>query len=223
MVVRKIVDEDAAQKTIERKKTAPFGLLKKPDAKEVRVESVLLYYEQVMMITGRYTADYYRAAVHQIKVDHNVTEVVLGGGVFPVEPKSGWKKALSGKKAKNSVDLILEEHAFIDEEQTVFFDHAKKEIKFNLRLDAKNLENYPEKILEGNKHVRKSGMTDKEVIDLLISKLDRPSGPKIRDLKEKMTIGKIAEIYVPVYEARLAGPKGKAGILRLDAVADRIL
>jgi len=38
-----------------------------------------------------------------------------------------------------------------------------------------------------------------------------------------LTVNEINEIYVPVYEARLIGPKKKVGILRLDAVRKKVL
>jgi len=225
IVLRRTVDDEQARRIIEEKKTAPFRfLLKKPDRDEVHVHAVTLNYEPVIMVSGRYTADYYRSAVHPIKVDYNVTEVVLGGGVFPIQSKSKWKQALSTKKAKNKVDLILEEHAFIDDEHVAYFDHHGKEVKFNVKMDAKSVENYPSKILgDKSNTVKKPEVSDKDVIDGLFAKLSRPSGAKIRDLKEKLTINEISEIYVPVYEARLVGPKKKVEILRLDAVANRIL
>ena len=43
-------------------------------------------------------------------------EVVLGGGIFPIESKSTLRKAFVGNRGKNKVDLPLEEHVFIEEE-----------------------------------------------------------------------------------------------------------
>ena len=45
----------------------------------------------------------------------------------------------------------------------------------------------------------------------------------IRKLNEEFILGAITEVYVPIYEARLTGPKNKVGILRLDAVRNKIL
>lgn len=73
-------------------------MLKKPAKEEVHVDSIKLNYEAILMVSGRYTADFFRKAIHPIKVDHNVTEVVLGDGVFPIELKSRWKKNTRRKK-----------------------------------------------------------------------------------------------------------------------------
>ena len=45
----------------------------------------------------------------------------------------------------------------------------------------------------------------------------------VRDLNENLTINEITEIYVPIYEARLIGPKKKVEILRFDAVKKKVL
>ena len=38
-----------------------------------------------------------------------------------------------------------------------------------------------------------------------------------------LSLKEITEVYVPIYEARLTGPKNKVGLLRLDAVRKKIL
>lgn len=225
VVMRKRINDGEASDMIEEKKTGPFRvLLKKPDKNDVNVHSVTLNYESILMMSGRYTADFYRKAVHPINVDYNVTEVVLGDGVFQIQQKPNWKKVISSKKAKNRVDLVLDEHVFIDDEYVLFFDHHGVQVDFDYKLDPKNMENYPERVLRGDGIViKKPNLTDKQAIDLFNSKIVRPSGSEIRDLNEKVTINKILEIYVPIYEARLAGPKKKVEILRLDAARAKIL
>lgn len=225
IVLRKTLEQQKAEKMIEEKKSRIFrSFLKKPASEEVHTHSINLNYEPVLMISGSYKADFYRKAIHPIKVDYNVTEVVLGEGVFPIKTKSVWKKALSGKKAKNNVDLELEEHVLIDAEKTMFFDQHGKEIDFPYKLDAENRENYPTKILQNEKFViKKPEMTHKEAIEKLREELRGPTEPNIRDLKEELTINEISEIYVPIYEARLVGPKKKVEILRIDAVRNKIL
>lgn len=225
VVIGKKIDTDEAKKIIEEKKTGHFrSFLKKPDKKDIHVHSIVLNYESVLMISGRYKSNFYRKTTHTITVDHNVTEVVLGDGVFPIRNKSNWKKAISGKKGKNKIDLELEEHVFIDDEHTLFFDHHGVEVDFQYKMDPKNVEKYPAKILKDEKAViKKTTLTDKEAIDLFGAKMGRPSGPEIRDLDEQITISEISEIYVPIYEARLAGPKKRVEILRLDAARNKIL
>lgn len=122
------------------------------------------------------------------------------------------------------MELELEEHVFIENEDTVYFDHHGREIKFPFKLDSKSVENYPSKILEHNKeNVKKPEITFEAAINKLTQKLKSSLDQGFRDLHEKLAISKVSEIYVPIYEARLIGPKKKVGILRIDAVRKKVL
>ena len=95
-------------------------------------------------------ADYYRKAAQTISVNYNIRDVVLGGGLFPIRSKSRFTKALSRKHGKNKIDLKLEEHVFVEEEDELTFDHHGHEIKFPFKINSKTIENYPKRILEKN-------------------------------------------------------------------------
>lgn len=225
IVLKKIVDEQKARDIVENKKTDVFkSLLKKPKREEVHTHSIKLFYEAIMMVSGIYAANFFRKAVHSIKVDFNVKKVVLGDGVFPIKTKSGLNKALGGKKGKNSIDLELEEHVFIENEDTIYLDHHGKEIKFPFKINSKTIENYPTRILETNPiNIKKPEITNNSAIDILTKKLMKPLEKDVRDLKDEYIIKEVSEVYVPIYEARLIGPKKKVGLLRIDAVRNKIL
>ena len=42
-------------------------------------------------------------------------------------------------------------------------------------------------------------------------------------IEEEFVLREITEVFVPIYEARLIGPKKKVGIIRIDAVRNKIL
>ena len=42
-------------------------------------------------------------------------------------------------------------------------------------------------------------------------------------MDEKIDLSEILEVYVPIYEASLIGPKKKIKILRIDAVRKKVL
>lgn len=46
---------------------------------------------------------------------------------------------------------------------------------------------------------------------------------EIRELNDEFVLRDISEIYFPIFEARLIGPKKKVGIIRIDAVRKKIL
>lgn len=225
IVLKKIIDEKEASTIIEDKKTSLFKkLFKKPNPEEVHVQSLTLYYECLLKISGKYVADYFRKSTHIISVDSNVQEVVLGGGIFPIESKSTLRKAFVGNRGKNKVDLPLEEHVFVEEEGEVTFDHHGREIKFEFTIDSKTIENYPQQILESNSsNVKKPEITYDAAIEQLKTILKKPLEQDIRNLNDEFTLNMISEIYIPIFEARLVGPNKKIEILRIDAVKNKIL
>ena len=101
VVFLKKVDDDQAKEIVSQKKTNVFRkLLRKPKPDEVHVHSLQLFYESILIVSGKYSADFFRKAVHPITVDYNVSEVVLGGGVFPIRSKSMIMKKICSIKFK---------------------------------------------------------------------------------------------------------------------------
>ncbi len=225
IVLRKNIDEDDAMGIVDQKKTGPFkSLLSRPKKEDVHVHSMKLYYECLLTVSGKYMADYFRKATHSISVDSNVSEISLGDGVFPVRSKSGIKKAFVGKRGKNKIDLKLEEHVFVEDEDKLTFDHHGRDIKFLFKIDSKTVENYPQRLLEKNQaNVKKSETTHAAAIAKLQLHLKKPLESDVRALNDKFVLKEIAEVYVPIFEARLIGPKKKVGIIRIDAVRKKVL
>ncbi len=225
VVLRKKIDEEEAMEIVQQKKTNPFkSLLSHPKKEQVHVHSVKLYHECILIVSGKYIADYYRTATHTISVNYNIRDVVLGGGLFPIRSKSGFTKTLSGKRGKNKIDLRLEEHVFVEEEDELSFDHHGHEIKFPFKINSKTVENYPKRILEKNQqNIKKPEITNDAAIEKLQSQLKKPVEADVRDLTEEFVLREITEVYVPIFEARLIGPKKKVGIIRIDAVRKKVL
>ena len=225
IVLKKTINEEDASKIIEEKKTSLFKkLLKKPKPTEVHVHSLKLFYEGMLVVSGKYVADYYRKATHTISVDSNVQEVVFGDGIFPIRSKSTLQKAFDVSRGKNKIDLELEEHVFIEEENKLVFDHHGREIKSPYKIDSKTIENYPQRLLEQNSsNVKKPEISYEDAIDELKDFLKKPMESDVRKLNDDFTLNEIAEVYVPIFEARLIGPNKKIAILRIDAIKNKIL
>ena len=225
VVLKTTVSKEAAKEIIESKKTGVFKtLLARPKKDEVHVHSIKLNYECILLVSGKYVADYYRKAVHAVSVDSEVREVVLGDGVFPVRTKSGLEKALTGGRGKNKVDLPLEEHVFVEDEDQAAFDHHGRQIDMPYKVDSEAVENYPKRLLSTHEqNVRRLEITHDAALSKLRENLQRPLEPDVRDLTEEFVLQDAAEVFVPIFEARLVGPKKKVGILRLDAVRKKVL
>ena len=209
---------------IEKKKTSAFKSLLGTKKSDISVISTKLYYERMLRVSASYEADYFRKSIHKITVDYNVNEVILGDGVFPIREKSKFRKAILGKKSKNSIDLSLEEHVFVNNSKEITFDHHGKQVKLQHKLNSKTIENYSSKILENNaKNTRRSKLGHDDAVSLLEQSLRETLDADIRDLSDKFVLDMITEIFVPVFEARLVNRKKKIAILRIDAARKKIL
>ena len=112
----------------------------------------------------------------------------------------------------------------IENEDDIAFDHHGKEVNLPYKTTAKLIEKYPKRILDDNKdNVKKPEITIDGAIKKLVSKLKKPAESGIKSLKENVKINEILEVYVPIYESRLIGPKKKIKLLRIDAVRKKIL
>ncbi|MEO2201160.1 MAG: hypothetical protein ABGW47_00555 [Nitrosopumilus sp.] len=225
IVLRKNLENDDVMEIIEQKKTTPFkSLLSRPKKIDVHIHSLKLYYECILMVSGKYIADYFRKSTHTISVDSNVHKVIFGDGVFPVRAKSSFTKAFVGKRGKNKIDLKLEEHVFVEEEDELSFDHHGQDIKFPFKINSKTIENYPKRLLAKNEsNIKKPELTYDAAISKLQLQLKKPLESDVRNINDEFVLREISEIYVPIFEARLIGPKKKVGIIRIDAVRKKIL
>jgi hypothetical protein len=70
---------------------------------------------------------------------------------------------------------------------------------------------------------KKPEMTYDAAIDKLKKQLKKPMETDVKNLKEEFVLREISEIYVPIFEARLIGPKKKVGIIRVDSVRKKVL
>tara|TARA_Y100001949_G_scaffold85391_1_gene72121 strand:+ start:246 stop:959 length:714 start_codon:yes stop_codon:yes gene_type:complete len=230
VVLRPILDTDEAEQIIENRKTSRFrSMLQKPKKTEVHVHSLKLSYEAFLILSGRYTADFYRKVIHTINVEPNVKEIIVGGDTFPIKQGKGiigklGTKIKSSTRKKNQIDLELEEHVFLEEEKEVAFDHHGKEIKMSYKMSKKFIESYPRRTLAKTKNnVKKPEITYDAAAKRLITKLKKSVSIGRRNLKEKIIIDEIIELYVPIYEARLIGPKKNVRIMRIDSVRKKVL
>jgi len=230
VVLRPQLDLDDVEQIVENVKTSRFrSMLQKPKKSEVHVHSLKLSYEAFLILSGKYNADFYRKVIHTISVKPNVKEIVVSGYTFPIKQGKGvlgklGTKIKSSTRKKNQVDLEVEEHVFLDEEKDIAFDHHGKEIKMPYKMSSKLIESYPRRTLEKIKdNVKKPEITYDAAAKRLISKLKKSVSIGKRNLTEKITIDEIIELYVPIYEARLIGPKKNIRIMRIDGIRKKVL
>ena len=224
LVLRTKIHEDQIMEFANKKKTSLFGnVFSRPKSDEVEISSVELFYEPYWMISGSYSADYYRKNAYEVETDSNVTEVIIGKGTFPVKTESGtWSKlrnSFKGGDRHNKLNIPVEEHVLLNIEEEVFLNSAGSDIKFPYKLDSDNLENFPEDVLKANKsNVRPTSVNEEEAVKFLIDILQQDSEENVRMIKEKIIVDKFFEIFVPIYEARCVDSNNKVEVLRIDAI-----
>lgn len=230
IVIKNSISQEEAEEIVNKKKTGLFGsLFTRPKPEEVQIESLDLFYEPYWIVGGNYMVDYYRGTTYTISVEPDVKEVKISDGVFPVRSSSNtWKKISSGLKAgvggeNNKVDIQAEEHVELQVEEEISLDRHGHEIKFDYKIDSKTMENFPDRILNQYKeNIRTSEVQLEDAVNKLEQVLKKDMRDEVKIVKQKMSVDKVDEVYVPVYEARCLGPKNKVDIIRLDAVKAKI-
>ena len=143
--------------------------------------------------------------------------------VFLLHQTSQLHVELEKDLRKNTVPIKLEEHVFVEKEMEILLDHHGKESNFSYKVNTKDIENYPKRVLKKN-IVREFEITEEVAIKKLVKSLQTyEEFNDVRDLNECLKVNEIVTIYVPIYEARLIGPKKKVEILRYDTVKNKAL
>ena len=218
------IDSDTADEMIDNNKVKLFQtLLKKPKKSDIHLHSLNLFYEAYLLLSATYLADFIRDAKHTIHVDKNVREIIIEKQIYPVSRK---KSVLSKLEPvwKNKVKIDLQERLMIKNYVDIAFDHHGKIIDLSYSNTKNLIERHPRTILNDKKdNIKKPEITIDAAINKLISKLKKPIEKGIKPIDEKIEFNDILEVYVPIYEARLIGPKKKVKILRIDSVRKKFL
>ena len=218
------IDADIADDMVDSRKVKIFQtLLKKPKKSEIHLHSLKLFYEACLLLSGKYSADFIRDTTHSITVDKDVRELIMDDKVYPVAQKKSVFSKLEPTR-KNKVKIEFQERLIIENEDDIAFDHHGKEINLSYKNTQKIIEKHPRRILnEESDNIKKPEITIDAAIKKLTSKLKKPTDKGSKSLIEKIEFSDVLEVYGPIYEARLIGPKKKIKILRIDAVRKKIL
>ena len=222
--LKPLLDSDAAEEMIDSRKVKSFQtLLHKPKKSEIHLHSLTLHFESILLLSGKYSVDFIRDAEHTLSVDKDVQEVIISDEVFPVKKKHGVLSKLE-PSFKNKIKIRMQERVMLENTADISFDHHGKEINLSYNYTIKLLEKHPKKTINEDKEsIRKPEITIAAAKSKLISKLKKPADAGTKSSEEIFDFRDILEIYVPIYEARLIGPKKRIKIVRIDAVRKKIL
>lgn len=218
------LDSDDAEEMVDSRKVKLFQtLLHKPKKSEIHMHSLNLHFEAILLLSGKYSVDFIRDATHTLSVDKNVQEVIISDEVFPIKTKKGVFSKLE-PSFKNKVKIEMQERVMLENTDDISFDHHGKEMNLSYNDTLKLLDKHPKKTLnESRDSIRRPEITLDAAISKLISKLMKPADAGVKSSEDNIEFRDILEIYVPIYEARLIGPKKRIKILRIDAIRKKIL
>ena len=216
--LKPLLDSDAAEEIVDSRKVKSFQtLLHKPKKSEIHLHSLTLHFESILLLSGKYSVDFIRDAEHTLSVDKDVQEVIISDEVFPVKKKHGVLSKLE-PSFKNKIKIDMQERVMLENTADISFDHHGKEINLSYKDTVKLLDKHPKKTINEDKEsIRRPEITIDAAKSKLISKLKRPADAGTKSSEELFDFRDILEIYVPIYEARLIGPKKRVKILRIDA------
>ena len=222
--LKPLLDSDSAEEMIDSRKVKSFQtLLHKPKKSEIHLHSLTLHFESILLLSGKYSVDFIRDAEHTLSVDKDVQEVIISDEVFPVKKKHGVLSKLE-PSFKNKIKILMQERVMLENTADISFDHHGKEINLSYNDTLKLLEKHPKKTINEDKEsIRKPEITIAAAKSKLITKLKKPADAGTKSSEEIFDFRDILEIYVPIYEARLIGPKKRIKIVRIDAVRKKIL
>lgn len=225
VVLRLALTEDSARSLIERKKDTVFGsVFSSPKKDDVQIQDLALSYECLRTVSGSYAADYLRNATHTLRVDKSVRNVIIGDASFDVPIKSRIQKALSVRRGSTKINIDLKEHVYAQSSLTLTFDASGSEIKPpKYKITSTTAEVKPADILDSALAVKRQPIERADAVAILEERLKAPLEDDIEDLNDQFDLDEIVEMYVPIFEARLRGPRNKVAIIRVDAARKKII
>lgn len=185
----------AAEK-LKNKLFVRFGFLN-PKPEEIKFVSIDKYYEPYIVVSGKYTIDYYRPCAYTINVDEKVREVILSNQKFEPEQAKGYK----------AIELEGEERLLYDEKASFTLDKSGQEVTLE-KLPSAPSKKHPKRMLTklGGK-VKKLEIAPHGDVDIIRTKIvKRPRDIK-RIVHELFEVNERAVIYTPIYRVLFKNAK----------------
>lgn len=189
-----------------------FGLFG-PKPEEIQFVSVVKYYQPYIMVEGKYSIDYYRKNVYNVRVDQEVKEVVLLNNKFmpeQVEDSSYYK--YSRIKLEGEERIVKKEKAYLilnDQGQETTLKglpSAPSEKNPQELIEKKGLKEFPQNI-------------DVDFLQQRIAK--RPNNVN-RIVGESFEVTERSIIYTPRYKLTYVNPKtGQEKTAEFDGVTSQ--
>lgn len=186
-----------------------FGFLKpKPD--EIQFVAIDKYYEPYIVISGKYSIDYYRKCAYTINVNQNALEVVLLNHKFVLDQRIN-----RSAQGYNAIKLEGEERLRIDAKASVILNRSGQDVTLE-KLPAAPSEKDPKKTLATSGVGEIPPDTDVNMIRSRV--VTRPNDIKSL-VNELFEVDERAIIYTPRFKVTYANTKtGEEKTVEFDGV-----
>jgi hypothetical protein len=197
IVYRTLVDPTVvkiAGEKLKNKLFVRFGFLK-PKPEEIQFVSIDKYYQPYILISAKYTIDYYRTCAYTINVEEKVREVTLLNQKFkPEETKDPSSRGYKVIKLDGEENLLYEDKA------SLILGKSGRDVPLE-QLPSAPSEEQPEKMLaELGDKAKKLEIAPDADVDIVRSRIvKRPKNIK-RIVHELFQVDERALIYTPIYE-----------------------
>ncbi len=223
-VLRCALDVVSAHEFVDQKKHTAFGSSFSHPKDNVHIQNIELSYECLRTVSGSYSADYLRNATHALKVDKSVHSIIIGNTTFNVQKKSRIARALSVRRGSVSIPITLKEHVHTNTSLSLTFDIDGNQTSApKYKIKSETVEINPAEVLDNATSVKEQKIDRADAVAILEEHLKSPLEDDIENLSEQFDLDRIEELYVPIFEARLSGPKNKIAIMRVDAARKKII
>lgn len=217
VILKSRLDPEKARLIGEDQKTnlfLKFGFLK-PRSDDISLVGFTKYYEPFIVIGGKYSIDYCKKHVFEIKVDNQTQNVFLGGEEFKFEP-------LSAGKPSRVLRLVGEEHSHYENETYFILDRLMREAKPE-KVPLAPFENEMENLDNFDIDFRKVRISLEEEINFLRSKIVKRPSDAEAIIKEIFEITERLTIYNPIYELSFQNVKNaKEVTVLIDGITGKL-
>jgi len=187
-----------------------------PKAEEIQFVSIDKYYEPYILINGKYSIDYYRKSMYNVRVDPEVKEVILLNNKFMPEPVE------DSSKYKHSLVKLEGEERILNEAKAYLILNDQGQETTSKSLPSAASEKNPKEIIEKNGLKEFPQNIDLDYLKQRIAK--RPSNVN-RIVSENFEVTERSIIYTPRYKLKYVNSKtNKERTVEFDGVtSQRIL
>ena len=225
-ILKSRLDPDKAKLIGEDQKTnffLKFGF-PKPRSDDISLIGFTKYYEPFIVIGGKYSIDYCKKHIFELKADNHMQKVFLGGQEFKFEP-------LNARESSKVLRLVGEEHSHFENETYFILDRETTPEKVPLAPVENEMENLDNFDID----FRKARISLEEEINFLRSKIAKRPSDVDAIIKEIFEITERLTIYSPIYELSfqniknakvvtvlIDGITGKLTITKLTKVSEKV-